>query len=88
MIVRTIAIAREGDFGYGAANLTKPFLAKIQVEGQHGKTELYLSPEMSRRIIEIVAEEVAAAGRATAEAMTAEALSFAVLPAPEPEPAP
>jgi hypothetical protein len=38
---------------------------------------------MSDRIVALVAEEVAAAGRATAEAMTADVLTVAALPKPE-----
>jgi hypothetical protein len=76
MFVRNISIMREGDYGYGAVNPTKPLLAKIKVEGQNGSVELNLSPDLSRRVVEIIAEEVAAAGRATAEAMTADILTL------------
>lgn len=82
MIVRNISIAREGDYGYGAVNPEKPFLAKIKVEGRNGTTELFLSPDLSRSIMSIVADAVAAAGRETAEAMTAEVFNGALLPAP------
>jgi hypothetical protein len=43
--------------------------------------KLNLSADLSRRIVEIIAEEVAAAGRATAAMMTAEAFDVAALPA-------
>lgn len=85
MFIRTISIARDGDFGYGPIKADKPFLAKIQVEGQNGKTELYLSADMSLRIMEIVAEKVAGAGRATADAMVAEAMTYTLLPSPQSE---
>lgn len=83
MFVRSIHIKRAGAYGYQGerVDLSKPFAATIEVEGQHGKVELTLSPDMSRRVVEIIAEEVAAAGRATAEAMTADVLT--ALPAPE-----
>jgi hypothetical protein len=73
MFVTSISIRREGYFGtgYGKADPAKPFNATIELHGQHGKVELVVSPAMSARIVEIVADEVAAAGRATAEAMTA-----------------
>ena len=82
MFVRTIDIRREADYGYGALDASKPFVATITVEGTTHKTELRLSAEMSARIVEIIAEEVAASGRATAEAMTADCLTVAVLAAP------
>lgn len=86
MIVKSINIARLGDysFGYGApADASKPFVAKIAVAGQHGEVSLTLSPDMSRRIVEIIADEVTAAGRATAEAMVADVLNVVALPSPE-----
>lgn len=83
MIVRSISINRDGSYGdYGPLNADKPFRASIKVAGSHGNVELLLSPEMSTRIVSIIAEEVAAAGRATAEAMTAEVLNLAAIEAP------
>ena len=83
MFVNQIAIRREGYYGgYSKADPTKPFHATIEVEGDYGKVELKLSADMSARIVEIIAEEVAAAGRATAEAMTATVLNVAALAAP------
>jgi hypothetical protein len=82
VFVRSINIGRENDFGYGAMNPNKPFIAKIKVEGSTGTVELLLSPDMSKRVVDLIAEEVAAAGRATAEAMTAEILTVASLAAP------
>lgn len=87
MFVTRIAVSRDGYYGsaYGCkADPSKPFRATIEVLGSHGKIELNLSPEMSDRIVGLIAEEVAAAGRATAEAMTADVLSVAALVAPEP----
>jgi hypothetical protein len=85
MFIGRIEISRVGyiGHGYGTPDASKPFLAKIEVFGQANKTELMLSEELSRRVVEIIAEEVAAAGRATAEAMVAEAMTFSALPAPE-----
>lgn len=85
MFIGRVEISREGYIGamYGAPNPDKPFLARIEVHGSHTKTEMMLSPELSRRIVEIVADEIVAAGRATAEAMTTEAMSVVALPAPE-----
>lgn len=77
MFVTSINIRREGyygSYGGGTAKPDKPFNATIEVHGQHGKVELNLSPDMSARIVAIIADEVAAAGRATAEAMTASVL--------------
>lgn len=81
MILRSLSIRREGDYGYSAIDPKKPFRATIEVAGNSGKVELLLSPELSRRIVEIVAEEVASAGRATAEMMVAEAFDHTALPA-------
>lgn len=84
MFVRSISVRREGDYGssWQKVDPTQPFLASIAVEGQNGKVELVLSPDLSRRIVELIAEEVAAAGRATAEAMVAEVFNIPSLPAP------
>jgi len=84
MFVTSVTMRREGYFGssYGSkVDPSKPFAATIEVHGQHGKVELRLSPELSERIVGIVADEIAAAGRATAEALTASCLN--ALPAPE-----
>lgn len=78
MFVTRISIHRDGYYGsgYGSApKEDKPFHATIELHGATGKVELNLDPEMSKRIVAIVADEVAAAGRATAEAMTAEIIS-------------
>jgi hypothetical protein len=84
MIVRSISIRRVGDYGlYGTpVNASKPFQATIEVQGENGKVELLLSPDMSASIVAIIADEVAAAGRATAEAMTAEVFNVVALAAP------
>jgi hypothetical protein len=74
MFVNRITIARDGFYGYGKADHTRPLKATIEVEGQHGKVELNLSPDMSKRVVDIIADEIAAAGRATAEALTAQCL--------------
>ncbi len=84
MFIHTIRIAREDYYSsYQTPDFSKPFQATIEVYGQNGKVELTLSPDLSRKVVEIIAEEVAAAGRATAEAMTAEALNVTALPAPK-----
>lgn len=83
MFVTRIAVSRDGyygSYGGGKPDPTKAFRATIEVLGNHGKIELNLSPEMSDRIVAIIAEEVAAAGRATAEAMTADVLNVVALP--------
>lgn len=83
MFVTRLNIHREGYFGhgYGRPDPSKPFRATIELLGDHGKIELNLSPEMSAKIVAIVAGEVAEAGRVTADALTAECLdSVALLP--------
>lgn len=81
MFVRNIRISREGDYGYGPLDSSKPFRATIEVVGQSGKIELALSADMSARIMAIIADEIVVASRATAEAMTADILTVAALPA-------
>lgn len=89
MFIAQISVRRDGYYsGYGRPDPAKPFLATVEVHGQTGKMELNLSPEMSERVVAIIAEEIAAAGRACAEAMTAEVLTVAALPAPKAEAAP
>lgn len=85
MFIGAISIRREGYFaGYGQRpDPQKPFLATIEVHGTRAKTEMVLSPEMSERIVALIADEVAASGRAVADAMVAEAMTFTALPAPE-----
>jgi len=87
MFIGRIEISRQGYIGmnYGAPDPSKPFLAKIEVHGNSSKTEMFLSPELSDRIVAIIADEVAASGRAVAEAMVAEAMTVAALAAPNPE---
>lgn len=76
MFVTNVSIRREGYYGagYGKADPSKPFNATIELHGQKGKVELNLSPDMSAKIIALIADEVAAAGRATAEALVANIL--------------
>lgn len=85
MFIGRIEISRVGyiGMGYGAPDARKPFLAKIEVFGTQSKTELTLSEDLSRRVVEIIADEIAAAGRATAEALVAEAMTVNALPQPE-----
>jgi len=83
MFITSIRIAREGYFsGYTAPDSSKPFTATIEVHGRRGKVELMLSPELSARVVSIIADEVAAAGRETAEAMTADCLTVAAIAGP------
>ena len=77
MIVSRISITREGWYsGYGQPDASKPLRATIEIHGAHGKTELNLPPETSDKIIALIAEEVADAGRETARLLTAKALEI------------
>lgn len=81
MFVRSIVVRRDGDYSYSSTvDQSKPFRATVEVNSQHGKVELLLSTDLSRRIVEIIADEVAAAGRATAEAMVADIFTVKALP--------
>jgi hypothetical protein len=83
MNVRSISVRRADDWGHGPVNLTKPFIASIVVEGTTSKVELILSAEVSERVVRLIAEEVAEAGRVTAQAMVAEAFNQPALSASE-----
>jgi hypothetical protein len=76
MFLTRLTVAREGYYAsYNKADPSKPLRATVEVAGAHGKTELDLGPEASDRIVAIIADELAKAARATAEAMTAEIIS-------------
>jgi hypothetical protein len=81
MFVARISISREGYYSSSTPDPTKPFQATVEVHGQHGKVQLNLSPDLSARVVAIIADEIAAAGRAAAEALTAACLT--ALPAPD-----
>lgn len=74
MVLQRVSITRAGYHGYGQVDPASPFSATIEVTGASGKVELNLSEGLSRRIVEIIADEVAAAGRATADIMVADAM--------------
>ena len=76
LVLTRLMIVRQGigAYSYNKANPEAPFSATIELQGASGKVELNLSDDLSRRIVEIVADEVVAAGRATAEAMVADAM--------------
>lgn len=75
MFISSINIAREGYYGYGRTDPTKPLRAVVKVEGQHGNVELNLSPEASERMVALIAEEIVEATKATAALMTSGVLS-------------
>lgn len=70
MFITSISIVREGYYGYGKNDPTKPLRATVAVEGQHGKVELNLSPEASDRMVALIAEEIVESTKATAALMT------------------
>ena len=76
LVLQRISIYRvaSSGFTYSKPDAASPFKCTIEVAGANGKVELNLSDDLSRRIVEIIADEVAAAGRATADIMTADAL--------------
>lgn len=73
MHIRSVKITRKDHFGYAGEKLnpSKPFVCAVETESENGKMELMLSPHLSERILEIIAEELAASARETAEAMVA-----------------
>lgn len=74
MFVTRVSIHRDGYIGYGRPDPTKPFRATVEVHGTSGKVELNLPPEASDKIVALISEEIADAGRRTAELLTASAL--------------
>lgn len=75
MHLKQLTIRRDGYYGYGKVDPTRPLACTIELEGDRGSVTLNLDPDMSKRVLDLVASEVAAAGRATAERMTAEVIS-------------
>jgi hypothetical protein len=72
MFVAAISIRREGYYAsYVKPDLSKPFRCTVEVHGREGKVELDLSPDLSQRIVEVIADEVIKAATATAQAMAA-----------------
>lgn len=82
MFVTNITI-RRANWYTGRATPDSPFMATVEVQGETTKTEMKLDAEMSARIVAIVADEIAASGRATAEAMVAEVITGQTLLAAE-----
>jgi hypothetical protein len=75
MFVTRVSIHREGySYVYGRPDPTKPFRATVEIHGENGKVELNLPADASDKIVALISEEIAAAGRRTAEMLTASAL--------------
>lgn len=75
MIVTRISVTRQGWYAsYQKPDAIKPLRATVEVYGEHGKVELNLGEEASDRIVALIADEIADAGRRTAELLTAKAL--------------
>jgi hypothetical protein len=84
MFLGKLQITREGYYGRsigGRADPNKPLRATVEIIGANGTTELDLGPEASARLIACIADELLAASKATAEAMTAEILTQPLLAA-------
>jgi hypothetical protein len=75
MFVTRVTLSRKDRFY--KPDPTKPFEATVELHGDFGKMELNLGPEVSDRLMALLADEVAAAGRQTAELMTAKCLEVA-----------
>lgn len=71
--LKAISIMRDGHY-YGdhrRVDPSKPLRCTVEVEGDAGKTELSLPPEVSERIVALIADELANSARRVAETMTA-----------------
>jgi hypothetical protein len=77
MFITSVNITREGYYGYGRHDPTKPLRAKVAVEGQQGKIEVTLTPEASDLMVALIADELVKATRATAELMTSSLMQAA-----------
>lgn len=79
MHLKAISIVREGCY-YGShskVDPSKPLRCTVEVEGPLGKTEMNLPPEVSDRIVSLVAEELAEQTKRIAEAMTTQFIDAA-----------
>ena len=85
MHVRSVTLLREGAYGFDGENVdpTKPFVCKVSIVGQTGKHEIHLPAEVSARIMNLIASELAEEGRRVAQMMTANAFEVQSLPAPK-----
>lgn len=86
MIISQILIRKQGYYSGLSGRDVKaetPYNCTIEISGTSGKTELDLSPELTTRLMAVIGEEVVASSKRTAEAMTAEIITVAALPAPE-----
>lgn len=88
MRVRSLSMRREGDYGsaYGKVDYSKPFQTTIEMEGNGNELKLQIGPEVSEKIMALIADEVVKAGKIAAEALTFSAFVIDALPAPEPKP--
>ena len=75
MFITSIHIIRDGYYGYGKHDPSKPLRATVAVEGQHGKVEINLTPEASDKMVALIADELVAATKATAGLMTSSLLA-------------
>lgn len=81
MILRALTLRREGDYGYGSVDRSKPFRATVELIDTVGsEIKLLLPPTVSERVLAIIANEVAEAGAATARAMTADVFTAEAVP--------
>lgn len=79
MHLKQLSIRRDGYHGYGKVDPSRPLICTVEMEGQSTSVTLNLDPDVSKRVLDLIASEVAAAGRATAERMTAEVLNGTAL---------
>lgn len=61
---------------------TRALRGKVEFEGEHGETALNLNEWLSKRIVELCAQEIADSASEIADNMRADALSVAAIAAP------
>lgn len=79
MIIKSISIRRAGYYSYGKAKADDPFVAQIEVESPHGEVKLNIEADRTQRIVALIADLIAEAGKQTAAAMTAEVITGTAL---------
>lgn len=58
------------------------YKGRIKYVGQHGAIEINLTPEFTKKLIAIIAEDLVVASKEVANNLTADVLNHAALPAP------
>ena len=72
MILENLSIRKR--YAYEANYVEGQYVATIKYTNQSGSVEMQLTPELSRKLLEIVAEDLVVASREVAQTLTAQTL--------------